>query len=210
MLRDFLRYLIEFPVPNNSSRLLTDRVAHYFLGDNCYFIEIGAWEPVIHSDTYWLESDHGWEGIQVEPNPMYASKLRERRSTTVIEAAITPALEVSQPHFLHGSTDSAFVSTVKSNCEVKVVDLPSLIRNTGRGIDALFMDIEGFELPVLTELLDTDAIMPFACVETIWNHAEIVDLMKALGYEEIWRFMSGYNSWFVKVNLLNEKAGMLN
>lgn len=73
-------------------------------------------------------------------------------------------------------------------------------------MDALFLDIEGHEVPVLKELGRGDPLMSFACIETIWHHGEIVEVMGNLGYQEVWRFLSGYNSWFVRDSMLTDRS----
>lgn len=206
LLRDFFRYLLANWNTRNSSRLLTDRVAHYFLGDNKFFVEVGAWDPIHHSDTYWLEKFQGWNGIQVEPNPVYVSRLREERASIVIAAAVAPLAAQDKQHYLHGRDDQAFISTKKSDCQIDVVNLREILSQSSEHVHALFIDIEGHEVPVLQEITSSESNIPFVSIETIWNHREIVTIMDSLGYQEIWRFLSGFNSWFLKREILQEKT----
>lgn len=123
LLRLFFGYLIAESNVGSTSRLLTDRVAHFFLGENRSFVEIGAWDPVRHSDTYWLEKSHGWTGCQIEPNPTYAAQLREMRNTTVVEAAVVPSANLGHKAYLHGVDDTAFVSTEESEIALATVSI---------------------------------------------------------------------------------------
>lgn len=199
-LRAFLEYVITHP-SKGTSRLLTDRVAHFFCGSNATFLEVGAWDPLLHSDTYWLESEHGWRGVQVEANATLAKKLRETRNSVVVEAALVSSSDHSYPHYFHAGpagSDTAFVSRSPSQKPVITTTFTELRSHYSSGCDALFLDIEGSELPVIMDDAFNDYGFQFACVETIWNGQAIRSAMVQRGYTEKWRYLSGYNSWFVK------------
>jgi FkbM family methyltransferase len=52
------------------------------------FAEIGAFDGVLHSNTCFLETDHGWNGALVEPNPILFAKLAASRRATCLERAV--------------------------------------------------------------------------------------------------------------------------
>lgn len=52
------------------------------------FAEIGAFDGVLHSNSYFLESEHGWKGVCVEPNPTLFARLNESRSAICLERAV--------------------------------------------------------------------------------------------------------------------------
>ncbi|HEV7256159.1 MAG TPA: FkbM family methyltransferase [Bosea sp. (in: a-proteobacteria)] len=52
------------------------------------FAEIGAFDGVLHSNTYFLETDHGWSGVLVEPNPILFEKLAANRRAACLERAV--------------------------------------------------------------------------------------------------------------------------
>lgn len=52
------------------------------------FAEIGAFDGVLHSNTCFLETDHGWSGVLVEPNPILFAKLAASRRATCLERAV--------------------------------------------------------------------------------------------------------------------------
>ena len=49
---------------------------------NGYFIDIGAYDGVFHSNTYLLEKDYGWNGVCVEPSDKYNDLVVNRKCTT--------------------------------------------------------------------------------------------------------------------------------
>ncbi len=54
-----------------------------------YFVEVGAWDPIKFSNTFKLERDFGWSGLLIEPNPKMANRIKRKRSSKVIEVAIS-------------------------------------------------------------------------------------------------------------------------
>jgi hypothetical protein len=43
-----------------------------------FYIDVGAWDPVQDSVTKYFY-DRGWHGINIEPNPLFSTLLREAR-----------------------------------------------------------------------------------------------------------------------------------
>lgn len=199
-LRGLIAHLLETPHVG-TSRLLSDRVALFLLGTGATFLEVGAWDPALHSDTRWLEDKHAWRGVQVEPNPVFADRLRRERQSVVVEAALVPEGDPGRRFFLHEGamgSDTAYVSTKQSATPVATVTLRDLETYFPGGCDALFLDIEGYEVPIVTDPAFAEFGFQFVCVETIWHDVEIRQALQGHGYVEKWRFLSGYNSWFVK------------
>lgn len=52
------------------------------------FAEIGAFDGVLHSNTYRLELDFGWSGVLVEPNPLLFASLAQNRSAHCLRKAV--------------------------------------------------------------------------------------------------------------------------
>lgn len=52
------------------------------------FAEIGAFDGVLHSNTRFLEAEHGWGGVLVEPNPVLFADLKRFRHSTCLEKAV--------------------------------------------------------------------------------------------------------------------------
>lgn len=53
-----------------------------------FFVEFGATDGVLLSNTYLLEKEFGWKGICAEPNPKFYEKLKENRNCIVSDACI--------------------------------------------------------------------------------------------------------------------------
>lgn len=57
---------------------------------NGYFLEIGASDPILYSNTYLLEKHHDWKGIMIEYDPVYKPMyIENRKSRYIIQDART-------------------------------------------------------------------------------------------------------------------------
>ena len=164
-----------------------DRVLERHLpGEGGFFVEAGAYDGFIQSNTYWFERFRGWRGVLVEPVPhLYARCVRQRPAARVFNCALVPpgeegpvrmsygglmsvvhgadgagaAAEHARAGDMHGWDDSYEI-------EVPGRTLTSLLEEAGaREIDLLSLDVEGFEASALRGL-DLDRFAPrFLLVE---------------------------------------------
>ncbi len=188
------------------------------LGRSCSsYIDIGANDPVSHSNTYLFYRDGG-SGLLVEANPEIARRIRRRRPRdTVINMAVVP--EGSGTIDLH-VMDMDGLSTVSASWRetiaqqeaatpVKVVKVPVIGINDllesnidSRKVDFASVDIEGLDYAVLSAW-DFDRWRPYLfCAETaevsIEQYARderIGGLMKDRGYQPL--FHTFANTIFV-------------
>jgi len=127
-----------------------------------YFIDIGAYDGVFHSNTYLLEKDYGWRGICVEPSSKF-NKLQSNRSCIVENLCLynvsnisVDFLEIDYNMELCGipkdfkddhSRDS---NNTKQLNTISLTDL-CVKHNCPSTIDYLSIDTEGSELKILKE-----------------------------------------------------------
>jgi FkbM family methyltransferase len=56
-----------------------------------FFVEAGAFDGYVQSNTYWLERFAGWHGLLVEPIPdLYREAVRNRPGSRVVNCALVP------------------------------------------------------------------------------------------------------------------------
>ena len=141
-------------------------------GKGGVFVELGALDGVLYSNTLALEQCHGWTGLLIEANPiMFRHLERCARRARVVHSAICAKDDTAQ--ILVGQKDPATASTVvrRPNNGTRYVDVPcrplsSLIRDAGLGsvIDFLSLDVEGAEDIVLETM--GDILFKIILVET--------------------------------------------
>lgn len=71
--------------PQSKANLLQDLYVTYKLGEkkNGFFVEFGATDGILLSNTYYLEKTLDWDGVLAEPFPAWRAPLRANRSVGV-------------------------------------------------------------------------------------------------------------------------------
>jgi FkbM family methyltransferase len=169
------------------------------LPDVGFFIEFGAADGVMFSNTYWLEQAKGWIGLLCEPDPRHV--IRDRPKCIIERVAVgepgTICLGQTADPCLSGKlrVPLDFESEVRaiSQTEVPSVPLSELLdRHNIDAVDLISIDTEGTELEAW-RTLDLNRWRPrIAIVELItWglkNRAnEIVTALDADGYRLVER-----------------------
>jgi FkbM family methyltransferase len=169
------------------------------------YIDVGAYDPIIGSNTY-LAYVHGSRGVLVEPNPVMCEKLRAvRKGDTVLNAGIGVGKETEADYYViegDGQLNTFSHEQVEKlekdlgpSCVKQVLKLPLLNINDVlarhfKETPVIFsIDAEGMDLPIL-RTVDFARFRPRAfCVETaildsgtVVPSPEIVSLMKSADY----------------------------
>lgn len=130
-----------------------------------YFVEFGATDGILLSNTYLLEKEFGWKGLCSEPNPKYFKSLVSNRHCTVSDACISGAtgemVSFIMANEFGGISDFANEDNHKSKRDAYVdngfvVELTTislhdfLIDNDApKKIDYMSIDTEGSEFEIL-------------------------------------------------------------
>jgi FkbM family methyltransferase len=126
-----------------------------------YFVDIGAFDGINLSNTYWLEKNLGWRGVCVEADPKTFTLLRKNRRCECVNACVgTPSRQIS---FISGMGPYSGASETRLNEETeKTSDGESLTLQTSSFadilrtchapdvIDYLSVDVEGMEEQVMS------------------------------------------------------------
>jgi len=130
-----------------------------FFGDsNGYFVEVGANDPCVHSQTWFLEQC-GWTGVLVEPQPDLAAELRARRKAKVFSVACSAPENAGRelPFHVAGPLSSLDCKRMAPGAKPeKIISVPirtldSILVEAGSPtrFDFLSIDVEGHEVEVL-------------------------------------------------------------
>ena len=132
---------------------------------NGYFVEFGATDGVLLSNTWLLEKEFGWQGICAEPNPKFFAKLKGNRQCTVsdqyigretgkrVEFILADAYGSSQEYAdddAHSDKRAAYRAAGRI-ATLTTISLDSFLIQHGapREIDYLSIDTEGSEFEIL-------------------------------------------------------------
>ncbi|MCL4847762.1 MAG: FkbM family methyltransferase [Acidobacteria bacterium] len=145
------------------------------------YVDVGAAHPVESNNTYLLYT-HGGRGVLVEPNPVFAEQLRDKRPRdTVVEAGIGVAGAAEADYYvIRGnpmlntfSREQVDELRRRGGDEVveRVVKMPLITldqlmaEHLGRAPDVLSTDVEGLDFAILRSL-DFERFRPGAiCAE---------------------------------------------
>jgi FkbM family methyltransferase len=111
---------------------------------NGYFVDLGAYDGIQTSNTYYMENNLGWEGICIEANPSVYQSLIENRKSKNINVALNNY--VGECFF---TNDKITTTGIKVPCNT----LDNILNenNVPKDIDYLSIDIEGYEYIVLKD-----------------------------------------------------------
>ena len=190
--------LFKFVIENksiSSSRNYSDLVALFYLGENKCYLEIGAGEPILGSDTFLLEQEKHWTGIQVEPDLKTFNNLQTNRPNSIqINAAVISDSDQNR-YFLNPYT-MRLSKKRKNFTQVKTINMSDL-QNLDTKFDALFIDIEGNELDVISSKFFMDFNFKFINIEMIWNNSQIHEILSGYGYKRVGASFSSYSGWYL-------------
>jgi FkbM family methyltransferase len=205
----------------SQSEIDQELIAFILNGTGGYFVEFGACDGIIGSNTYFLEKHQGWNGVLVEPIPEWFSEIERNRSAKSFKYAVHPIngmklafKEASQRGL---STLSGYehadrhgdrrVSGEGKTYEVITITLQELLirANAPKQIDFLSIDTEGSEFEILSKFPFEEYVFKFITVEhnNSENQEKLKVLMNSKGYIEILPEFSGGDWWFVPMNTLD-------
>jgi FkbM family methyltransferase len=152
------------------------------------FIEIGANDGNLYSNTLFFERKRNWTGVCVEPNPIQFNKLVTNRNAFCIQACagssngvisfpVISDEEVSLLGRANGISSEGMI-------DVQQIDLPQLYKMADVSrVDFMSIDTEGSEHEILTSLNRVENPPTVIAVEENISHDLLDKQMKELGYD---------------------------
>jgi FkbM family methyltransferase len=200
----------------NSEDILIDRL---FRGEVGTFVDIGAWLPVIHSNTECFY-ERGWRGVNIESSASAFELFLDQRpedlnpnlAASDFDGELT-YFEVDEDHVRGSSTLSSEIARGYSQRGFVVVEKPVPVR-TVRGLvkecgigppDFLSLDVESHEAQVIRgidlqhwrpKLIVVEATVPGSPEP---NHQSWEPLLPQQGYR--FRVFNGLNRFYLRDDL---------
>jgi FkbM family methyltransferase len=180
-------------------------VTHKYFKDAApgFFIEVGASDPVVHSQTYALEQQ-GWTGVLVEPLPDKARQLRLRRKAQVFQVACSGPEDDGKPldFYVAGMYSSLRAQSVTAGVTpvdqitVQGMTLDSILSQVRApaSIDFVSIDVEGHEIDVLDGFDLARWLPKILVVEDLLMTPRLNRYLTARGYK--WFRRTGLNGWY--------------
>lgn len=184
------------------------------LKNDGYFVEFGAYDGTVHSNTKLLEERFGWRGVLAEPNPDMAAVLRRDRTAIVDDRCVWDETGATVDLLLTGDAELSTVadhasddlhSAARIATAVRAVAVPTVSLNdlldehdAPREFEFLSIDTEGTELRILRAFDLTRHRPRLVAVEHNRrpDEREIDALMATHGYERRFPAMSDWDAWY--------------
>jgi len=177
-----------------------------------YFVEFGATNGVLLSNTYLLEQSYGWRGLLAEPNPKFWEELNANRTAECRNACISARTGDTVEFLLadafgtirdfassdmHEKIRHAYENDERNIILLETISLADFLQmnNAPREIDYISVDTEGSELAILeTFPFDRWRVTHWTVEHNFSKDREkIFELMTRNGYR---RVKAQWDDWY--------------
>lgn len=191
---------ISYSITDSKQIPLDHKIANRIGIRDGVFIEVGAHDGIIQSNTKLLEEFYGWTGVLVEPSSvLYKRLVNNRPHSHCFQCALSSPEENNT--YLYGDFDGSLMASMRGDRRYRVTNERVLVRSLQSILDELnlthidffSLDVEGYELNVLKGIDFNRTQFEYVLIE-IYNHffSDIVEFMQLKGYQLIDNF-SNYN-----------------
>ncbi len=167
------------------------------------FVDVGGYDGVTGSNTYYLETHRGWTGALVEPVPAQLAKAQAARTCPCLGLAVAAQegeaefIEISEGYTqmsgLAETYDAGLLETVRKDTrhkentlKVKTQTLSGILNDCGiPNPDFISLDIEGGEIACLKAFPFAEHDVKMWSIENNTGTPEIKQIMEANGYDLI-------------------------
>ena len=181
-----------------------------------FFIEFGATDGVLISNTWLLESEFDWNGICAEPNPKYFKQLKRNRKCLVsaecigsvtgesVEFLLADDYSGMQKHVYSDSNSerrSVYGDINDNNITLQTISLHDFLLkyDAPKYIDYISIDTEGSELEILEPFPFKEWSIKLFTIEHNYtnNRKSVRKIMEDNGYT---CYEHEWDDWFISNN----------
>lgn len=171
-----------------------------------YFVEFGAANGALHSNSYLLEKQFGWTGILAEPARSWHNELNANRNckidTNCVWSKSGEWLEFNETSCPELSAINTFSNRKGEVYLVETISLNDLLEKHGAPyeIDYISIDTEGSELAILSSFDFSKYSIRVLTVEHNFKteRDKIKNLLLLNGYERVFEDFSNWDDWYIK------------
>jgi FkbM family methyltransferase len=171
---------------------------------NGFFIDIGAYDGINLSNSYFFEKSLDWDGICVEPNPTVFEQLKKNRKAKCLNVGVWEEkktlqfCKVSGPsemlsgfvesyHVAHNHRVDHEIRTLGGSKEIIPIQCLSFMdiikQNNVQKIDFMSIDVEGSEEKIICSIDFDQVEIDIIICENNYNETGISDFLKTKGFE---------------------------
>jgi len=184
---------------------------------NGYFVEFGAMDGILYSNTYLLEKKFSWKGILAEPIKSYSPILKQNRKSIIetdcvwsksnqfVEFNEVESKELSTVSYFNSCDNHADARKKGVTYSVRTISLSDLLEKNSapKIIDYLSIDTEGSEYEILKEF--DFSKFRFRVITCEHNYTDSRDklllLLEKNGYKRLYTNISRFDDWYIDTTL---------
>lgn len=174
---------------------------------NGIFIDVGAYDGVTFSNSYFFEKTNNWTGLCFEPNPIIFKKLAEVRNSTLINGGVSIKNDTLTYKRFSGNQELEMLSgfsdffsdeqlqriqrelaeeknSSTETIEVQTYSLNDLLKEKNIDkVDYCSIDTEGGEFDILKTINFDDTYFATLSIEDNCDPKEVIDYMNSKGFD---------------------------
>lgn len=212
-----IQFLIEFKklknisnitLNNSQAQLSQDLIYLNEFGEkkNGYFIEIGASDGILNSNTYLFEKVFQWKGLLIESNEEIINELvKNRPNSKVIKSFVSGESEKKYTYFkakhfseINGIEKKlGFETFYDSKEEVYSKNIKTIFieNNVPASIDFMSIDIEGLEIEILENIDFNQFSFKMICIEHNYDNLKCDKIDQILNKHNYTRKYENFSKW---------------
>lgn len=184
---------------------------------NGYFVDFGAADGVVLSNSYLLEKEYEWSGIVCEPNKTFHENILKTRNCTIdfrcvyqksghkikfLDVINSPELS-SLEEYAYSGDEFSEVRRNNNSYYVESISLNDLLKehNAPVNIDYINIDTEGSEYDILKYFDFSKYNVHMFTIEHNWMppREKIYSLLTSNGYQRVHEHYSRWDDWYIKI-----------
>jgi FkbM family methyltransferase len=183
---------------------------------NGFFVEFGATDGIINSNTLFFERYLKWNGILSEPGKYWHDSLRRNRLCNISYDAVSNSsgLKLTFSESLNPETSHLGHSWLNKTYKVNTISLNDLLKtkNAPKEIDFIVIDTEGNEYEILKNFEMNEWGVKVYIIEMNFDlkkQEKITKLFSQSNYTKVLSNISHVDSWYVREDILNNLKNKL-